>query len=78
MKIKTAARKYNLSAREVVAFIRNRHCSRVSLNSSLADATDKAESYGTHEEKITSDIEFVGNNGDLGQYIRNSQPYSKQ
>ena len=75
--IKSARNKHGLNAREAVAFIRNRHCSRVSLTDSLAHAVDKAESYGTAESKIAKDLCSVGDSGDLSQYTRNFLPFQK-
>jgi hypothetical protein len=75
MKIATAARRHGLNARKVVAFIRNRHCSRFPLHVSLDYAIATAVSYHTEEETIAADIQTVGSYGDLDQYTRNWQPF---
>jgi hypothetical protein len=77
MKIKTAARIANLTARETVAFIHNRHCSRVPLCVSLSDAVEIADSYRVDEDKIAEDILAVDRQGDLAQYVRNWVPYRR-
>lgn len=65
------------ASRKMVAFIRNRHCSRVPLTASLSDAQEKAWSYHSESEDIAKDFETVAAYDDLDQYTRNWQPYRK-
>lgn len=63
--------------RALVAFIHNRHQSRVSLSAPIDDALDLFLSYGGDEEELCQDWQSVDAQADLGQYIRNAQPESK-
>ena len=70
MRISTAKRKHGLSAKEVVAFIRNRHCSRVAFTDTLDRALYTAAWCHVEEETIAADIEAVAAYNDLDQYCR--------
>lgn len=65
------------ASRKMVAFIRNRHCSRVPFTSSLSDAVEKAWSYHSDAETIAKDFKTVAAYQDLDQYTRDFQPYRK-
>ena len=75
--VRGAMRKHGLSAREAVAFIRGRHCSRVSLTSSLSSALWKAYDYGVEENEIAGDIEYVAAFNALRDYVRDAMPYRR-
>ena len=77
MKIATVLKASSRGARQMVAFIHGRHCSRFPLTASLDHAIDTARSYGTEEDTIARDWKAVDAYHDLDQYTRGHQPYRK-
>lgn len=57
--------------RKLIAFIRNRHQSRVALTDTLKDALNTHYAYGGNIDDVIADWEVVASYGDLAQYTRN-------